>query len=263
MGPRFTSGGGVGVGGFPCTWYILFIQLLNFLPGLVSWNTITKAMATLTCKCGGVELTLGNPQALWRLECCCHDCYAAPWYLQKRKNAPAAPEVQLLDSIYFANNLTVEKGMEKLGTYKNFPCGDTTRFVCTDCWTVLAADHPAYGGKLLVTQVTNYKGFDGLRNAKLIEKKSRHFLCDLPDGMEAQLPPFTGDPTKVYDKASACLLEAFPRIQEAAGEPGVSNGQTLAAQCGSPFIPDDEPERMRGGPKTFMGSDPKARASDN
>eukprot|EP00966_Prymnesium_polylepis_P247104 5714633-Prymnesium_polylepis.1 len=42
------------------------------------------------------------------------------------------------------------------------------------------------------------------------------------------------------------------------GGTGPMNLQRLAGQCGPPFVPSDEFDRMRGGPTTVMGSDPRA-----
>ena len=35
--------------------------------------------AVVTCKCGAVAIEFCQKEALWRLECCCHDCTSALW----------------------------------------------------------------------------------------------------------------------------------------------------------------------------------------
>ena len=84
-------------------------------------------------------------------------------------------------------------GEDKRGAFLNFENADTTRFYCTDCWSVLFADHPAYARKLVVTQVMNCKEFKGLVNAQLMPLQARHFSKDLSGEQLAALPAWLGD----------------------------------------------------------------------
>ncbi|HIL85909.1 MAG TPA: hypothetical protein EYG52_20645 [Pseudomonadales bacterium] len=213
-------------------------------------------MATIQCRCGAVQIRLARNQAIWRLECCCHDCMSALWYVNKHKGAPAPPEHQLLDTVWFANDLTVVKGLDKIGSYKNHNEGDTTRFYCKDCWTCLIADHAVYLAKMVITQVVNFTGFEGLTGADLIPLQARHFLKDLTAEQRAALPSFSGAAECVYDSAAENFLDSMTEIL-AKGGTGEMNLQVLAEKVGPPFIPEDERERMAEGPPC-LGQQAKA-----
>jgi len=215
-------------------------------------------MALVGCKCGTVALRFADSVPCWRLECCCYDCYAALWYCEIKLGGPPRPAQQCVDSVYFANDFSVEKGLDRLGAMKNFEQGDTTRFYCKDCASIVVADHPAYGCKIALTQASAYSDFEGLKEAELSAPRGRHQLADLPEGAAAELPAFAGPAEFIYDKCSQNLLDALPAIFEEHGKTGEMNCQVLLAAVGPVFVPSDEDERMRGGPATLMGGDPKA-----
>ena len=166
-------------------------------------------MATITCTCGAVQLELCAKRDLFRLECCCHDCTAALWYANKR-GGPAFPDNQCVDSSWFPNDFKIVKGKNKLGAFVNFENADTTRFHCMLCWTVLFGDHTAYARKIVVTQVRNYKEFDGLKNVELMPPQARHFLKDLSQEQLALLPAWGGNPSDVYQGIADNWMDAKP-----------------------------------------------------
>ncbi len=207
-------------------------------------------MATITCKCTTVHIEFFTKNDLFRLECCCHDCTAALWYANKR-GGPSLPIHQCLDTSWFPNEFKIVTGEDKLGAFLNFENADTTRFYCTDCWSVLFADHPAYAKKLVVTQVMNYKDFKGLDNAELMPLQARHFLKDLSGEQLTALPAWRGDPAHVYHSAADILLAQFPAIQAAGKEGAEMNAQILLGKIGGAFVPTDE-ARLSEGPPTLM-----------
>ncbi len=207
-------------------------------------------MATITCKCTTVQIEFFTKNDVFRLECCCHDCTTALWYANKR-GGPALPIHQCLDTSWFPNEFTIVTGEEKLGAFLNFENADTTRFYCTNCWSVLFADHPAYDKKVLVTQVMNYREFEGLDNAELMPLQARHFVKDLSEEQLAALPAWRGDPSHVYQSAADILLAQFPAMKEAGKEGAEMNAQILLGKIGSAFIPTGE-ARLSEGPPTLM-----------
>jgi len=155
----------------------------------------------------------------------------------------------MLDSNWFPNDFTILKGQDQLGAFMNFTGADTTRFHCRDCWTCLIGDHPAYGGKIVCTQVSNFTG--GLSDADLPDPKARHFLKDLNSEQAAALPTWAGDVTRVYQGVADNLMASLPQMMES-GATGEMNAQVLIGLTGIPFVPDDENERMAAGPPTLM-----------
>ena len=207
-------------------------------------------MATITCMCGAVQLEFRAKNDLFRLECCCHDCSAALWYANKR-GGPVFPKMQCVDSSWFPNDFKVVRGLDKLGAFMNFEKADTTRFHCTDCWSVLFGDHTAYAGKIVVTQVGAYKEFAGLKNAQLMPPQARHFVQDLSKEQLAGLPAWSGDPSNVYPGVADNWMARFPSVLEAGREGTEMNAQILLAKIGGAFVPAGE-ARLSEGPPTLM-----------
>ena len=139
-------------------------------------------------------------------------------------------------------------GEEKLGAFLNFENAGSTRFYCTDCWSVLFADHPAYAKQLVVTQVMNYQEFAGLAKAELMPLQARHFLKDLSAEQLAALPAWRGDPSHVYQGGAAILLAQFPAIRAAGKEGTEMNAQILLGKIGGAFIPTGEARLSEGSP---------------
>ncbi|MSR14185.1 MAG: hypothetical protein EXR86_06375 [Gammaproteobacteria bacterium] len=204
-------------------------------------------MATITCKCGAVQIEFYTKNDLFRLECCCHDCSAALWYANKR-GGPPFPKIQCVDSSWFPNDFKVVKGENELGAFVNFENADTTRFHCTVCWSVLFGDHTAYAKKLVVTQVGNYKEFEGLKNAELMSPQARHFLKDLSKEQLATLPIWEGDPANVYQGVAENWMACFPAVLEAGHEGTEMNAQILLAKIGGAFVPTGEARLTEGHP---------------
>lgn len=207
-------------------------------------------MTTITCRCGAVELEFEASHDLFRLQCCCHDCSAALWYADKR-GGPAAPPHQLVDNSWFPNDFRIARGEDQIGAFKNFEQGDTTRFYCKTCWTILFGDHPVYEKKVLVTAARNYREYDGLKGATLMPPQARHFMKDLSAESANVLPPWSGDSAHTYAGVADNLMARFPEMQARGNEGGEMNAQILLARIGKPFVPTNEP-RLGNGPPTLM-----------
>jgi hypothetical protein len=207
-------------------------------------------MATVNCKCTNVQIQFDTNKDLFRQECCCHDCTSALWYANKR-GGPALPPFQCVESSWFPNDFQIVKGADSIGAFLNFPNADTTRFYCTECWTIVFADHPAYEKKLVVVQANSFTEFEGLSDVDLMQPQARHFVGDLSPDQLAALPAWPWDAANVYSGVSEVLMEQFPALQ-AAGAEGVNmNAQILLASIGDPFVPSGEP-RLSEGPATLM-----------
>lgn len=184
------------------------------------------------------------------------------WHKTKGDKSPGPPsDPPCLDSLYFPNDFTVEKGLKSLGAYQNYRSADTTRIYCKSCFTNLLANHPVYAGKFVLTQASNYKGFESLQDADLSEPPlSRHFTKDLSEMQKKALPSWKGAADKVYDGVSADILAAIPDMlaNNNAGEE--MNVGILLKKIGRPFIPRDEQELMAGGPPS-LGAQARAAAA--
>ena len=70
-------------------------------------------------------------------------------------------ELQLVPR-WFQDDCTVAKGENEL----LFEGSDTTRIYCKGCFTTLIVGHPAYAGRIVLTQASNYKDFEARQGAK-------------------------------------------------------------------------------------------------
>ena len=80
--------------------------------------------------------------------------------------------------------------------------------------------------------------------------QARHFVKDLTAEQLAALPPWQGDPARVYQGVAEVLLENFPAMKAAGGAGADMNAQILVGQLGGALVPTDE-ERLRSGPPSF------------
>lgn len=221
-------------------------------------------MAAIRCACGAVEVELAVASDLFRLQCCCYDCNAALRYAHKR-GGPPGPEDRCIDSSWFANDFRIARGADRIGAFRNFAGADTTRFYCTECWSVLFADHAVYGGKLIVTQAAAYREFDGLAGAQRMPPRARHFIRDLTSGQQAALPNWQGDPSHLYQGVAETLMESFPAMIEAGAQGAGMNAQVLLARIGGAFVPADEPYLTAGPPTLIqrMAAEPRPDNADS
>ena len=71
----------------------------------------------LSCKCGQVEIEIGDPSPRMRIECGCCDCRQALAWAQLQ-GGPKVPSNRPLDLWYFGNDISVASGKDKLRWYK-------------------------------------------------------------------------------------------------------------------------------------------------
>ena len=213
---------------------------------------------SVACHCGAVKIQLAS-ECLWRLECCCFNCTTALWY-GSTQGGPPAPKHQCIDSFYFANDFKVVQGEEHLGAWHEFEGADSTRFYCKKCWSNLVIDHPAYGGKILLTQSPTLTGTDSM-----MKPQGRHFMKDLSSEQKKELEkelPWQGEKDTLYDGVSDNFLAALPGIIEnQTASPGEMNLQVLLEKVGPPLVPDGV-ERLKSGPPTFMQQAAAAAAAE-
>ena len=207
-------------------------------------------MATITCRCGAVRLEFPVASELFRHECCCHDCIAALWYGTKR-GGPEYPHDHCADCSWLPNDFRIVSGAGCIGAFMNHAHADTTRFHCTACWTVLFGDHPFYEQKIVVSQVASYQEYDALTEVTRMAPQARHFLKDLTAAQRAALPPWPGEPARVYDGVATILLDSFPAMKAAGGAGTAMNAQILLAKVGGAFVPENEP-RLSAGPPSLV-----------
>jgi len=156
-----------------------------------------------------------------------------------------------VDSSWFPNDFRILRGDAKLGAFLNFRQADTTRFHCTDCWTVLFGDHTAYANRIVVTQVNAYRDFAGLQDVNLMPPQARHFLKDLSPAQLSALPPWRGDPSNAYQGVAENWMTRFPAVLEAGRAGAEMNAQILLASIGGALVPTGE-ARLTDGPPTLM-----------
>lgn len=88
-----------------------------------------------------------------------------------------------------------------------------------------------------MTQVGNYKEFEGLKDVELMIPQARHFLKDLSAEKLAALPTWSGNPSNVYQGVADNLLAQLPSIQQTVKAGTEMNAQILLAKIGGAFVP--------------------------
>ncbi|MSO99976.1 MAG: hypothetical protein EXR07_02835 [Acetobacteraceae bacterium] len=100
-----------------------------------------KKPAKIACACGACELTLADGNATMHILCGCEDCrQALQWGY---KNGGVKPD-PLQRAFYMRSDIADVKGREKMLTVKLREDGVSRRVYCTNCYSVLGVDHPAY-----------------------------------------------------------------------------------------------------------------------
>lgn len=206
-------------------------------------------MATMTCRCGAVRIRFPTSQELFRHECCCHDCVSALWY-STQHGGPACHSDYLADCCWLPNDFQILSGEKRIGAFLNYADADTTRFYCTDCWTILFQSHDFYEEQIVVSQIAAYKGFEGLDDIQRMAPQARHFLKDRSPAELASLPAWHGDPGHLYQSVADNLIDSFPAMKAAGGKGRTLNAQLLLEKIGPPLVPTDAP-RLSAGPPSL------------
>jgi hypothetical protein len=100
-----------------------------------------KKEAKISCKCGVCELTLADGRSTVSFLCGCEDCrQALQWGF---KNGGVKPD-PLAHAYYMRSDITDVKGRDKMIAVKLREDSRSTRVYCTDCYSIVGIDHPAY-----------------------------------------------------------------------------------------------------------------------
>ena len=145
--------------------------------------------ATVTCKCGAVQLSFRDRTPVQRLLCGCCDCRQALAWASRQGGAaaPAMPRehAPLLDLLYLTNDVWPVRGGDKLRFFKLREDGRSTRGVATCCHSTLLVDHPGYGAQ----KVLLFPGACDV-DAEPREVDALIYLGDLAPEQRAALPDF-------------------------------------------------------------------------
>lgn len=100
-----------------------------------------KKEAKISCKCGACELTLADGKSTHSVLCGCEDCrQALQWGF---KNGGVKPDP--LPRLYYMRSDIIDvKGRDKVIAVKLREDGRSKRLYCTNCYSILGVDHPAY-----------------------------------------------------------------------------------------------------------------------
>ena len=97
--------------------------------------------ATIECKCGRCSITVADGKATCHFQCGCEDCRQAIQYGHVKGGDQPVPLPELY---YMRSDLVDVKGKEYMHAFKLREDGDSTRVYCTECYSILGVDHPAY-----------------------------------------------------------------------------------------------------------------------
>ena len=104
------------------------------------------------CHCGKCSLTLANGKAMMKVKCGCEDCRQALLF----GYVNGGRELEPLPELYYMRSDAIEiKGREYMKAFQlrdDDPTvlGMSTRLYCTECYALLAIDHPEYQGNVFL-----------------------------------------------------------------------------------------------------------------
>ena len=95
----------------------------------------------ISCTCGKSSITVADGRAVQHFLCGCEDCrQALQWcHINGGKKPDPIP-----DLFYLRSDIIEVEGSEFLATFKLRSDGKSTRLYCTNCFSVIAVDHPYY-----------------------------------------------------------------------------------------------------------------------
>ena len=131
-------------------------------------------MASITCRCGKVELkfpTSSSPRI--STECCCNHCFQRVKYLEEL-GGPTVPDKPLLASKW-DNKIEIVKGQNELFAYKLSPETLVTNIASNCCKTFLLGRHSGYDGNCVTTS-SNFPIFHNVEKEENMIPSSRWFV---------------------------------------------------------------------------------------
>lgn len=98
-------------------------------------------MSLIQCSCGECKLTTTDDYLMMSLFCACKDCrQAIKWgELHGGKTAQKIPQL-----VYVRSDIISIEGEQSMKPYQLRDSAQSTRIYCTNCFSILGIDHPAY-----------------------------------------------------------------------------------------------------------------------
>jgi len=105
-----------------------------------------KISAEINCKCGKCGITLADGKAQLKFKCGCQDCRQALEWGHSRGAIKPDP---LPDLLYMPSDIIDVRGKDFMQSYQlrnDDPSllGMSRRIYCTECYSMIGVDHPAY-----------------------------------------------------------------------------------------------------------------------
>ena len=105
-----------------------------------------KISAEINCKCGKCGITLADGKAQLKFKCGCQDCRQALEWGHSRGAIKPDP---LPDLLYMPSDIIDVRGKDFMQSYQlrnDDPSllGMSRRIYCTECYSIIGVDHPAY-----------------------------------------------------------------------------------------------------------------------
>lgn len=155
---------------------------------------MVKSSASISCRCGNVEIQFTARKPRLSTECCCNHCYVRTRYLE-RLGGPSVPTRPLLTSKW-EDRVTIIKGRDYLFCYKVTPKTLVYNVASSCCYTFLLGRHSVYDAQCVTTSTD----FPIWKNADLpFRASSRWFSNQWGTERLAQYPPLTGIWVKEID----------------------------------------------------------------
>tara|TARA_B100001123_G_scaffold352565_1_gene404163 strand:- start:286 stop:903 length:618 start_codon:yes stop_codon:yes gene_type:complete len=105
-----------------------------------------KKEGKIGCKCGKAEITIADGTAIHRIFCACEDCrQALEWASLHGAEQPDT----LPDLYYLPSDILAWKGEDYMRAVKLREDGRAVRVFCKNCFSMIAADHPAFQSNVL------------------------------------------------------------------------------------------------------------------
>ena len=157
-------------------------------------------MSVIGCECGRCKLTVKEQRPVLSLLCACEDCRKAIQWGAAR----GGKEPRMLPKLFYVrSDITGTEGDISMKPYQLRTGAKSTRVYCTECYSILGVDHPAYNNNVFMF-------FDGhcKTNLDLSEEPTAAINMDSYPGEELpKLPP--GLPVINNHQANTDDLERF------------------------------------------------------
>ena len=104
-------------------------------------------MSVIKCECGRCKLTVKERQPVLSLLCACEDCRKAIQWGAAR----GGKEPRMLPKLFYVrSDITGTEGDSFMKPYQLRTGAKSTRVYCTECYSILGVDHPAYNNNVFM-----------------------------------------------------------------------------------------------------------------